>query len=227
MTIGPLDIVILISGRGSNMEAIIDAAHNHRIAVDIRAVISNEPDAAGLETAHQAGIDTQALDHRLFDNRDAFDAALIGLIDRHQPGLVVLAGFMRLLGKPFVQHYAGRLMNIHPALLPAFPGLNTHERALAAGVARHGATVHWVTDDVDAGPIIIQAAVDVKTGESAPDLAVRVLELEHRIYSKAVGWFADGRLSIESGNVLLDGKQQPQQGLMIEGSSGDGKTETD
>lgn len=214
MTTAPLGIVILISGRGSNMKAILDAANNHRIAVDIRAVISNEPKAAGLETAHQAGIDTQALDHSLFDNRDTFDAALIGLIDRHQPGLVVLAGFMRLLGKTFVQHYAGRLMNIHPALLPAFPGLNTHERALAAGVARHGATVHWVTDDVDAGPIIIQAAVDVKTGESAPDLAARVLTLEHRIYSKAVGWFADGRLSIESGNVLLDGKQQPQQGLI-------------
>lgn len=214
MATGPLGIVILISGRGSNMEAILDAANNHRIAVDIRAVISNEPMAAGLETAHQAGIDTQALDHRLFDNRDTFDAALIGLIDHHQPGLVVLAGFMRLLGKTFVQHYAGRLMNIHPALLPAFPGLNTHERALAAGVARHGATVHWVTDDVDAGPIIIQAAVDVKTGESAPDLAARVLELEHRIYSKAVGWFADGRLSVESGNVLLDGKQRPEQGLI-------------
>lgn len=214
MATGPLGIVILISGRGSNMEAILDAANNHRIAVDIRAVISNEPMAAGLETAHQAGIDTQALDHRLFDNRDTFDAALIGLIDHHQPGLVVLAGFMRLLGKTFVQHYAGRLMNIHPALLPAFPGLNTHERALAAGVARHGATVHWVTDDVDAGPIIIQAAVDVKTGESAPDLATRVLELEHRIYSKAVGWFADGRLSVESGNVLLDGKQRPEQGLI-------------
>lgn len=214
MTIGPLGIVILISGRGSNMEAIIDAAHNHRIAVDIRAVISNEPDAAGLETAHQAGIDTQALDHRLFDSRDTFDSALIGLIDQYQPGLVVLAGFMRLLGKTFVRHYAGRLMNIHPALLPAFPGLNTHERALAASVAQHGATVHWVTDDVDAGPIIIQAAVDVKMGESAPDLAARVLALEHRIYSKAVGWFAEGRLSVESGNVLLDGKQQPQQGLI-------------
>ncbi len=214
MPTNPLCIVILISGQGSNMKAIIDATSRHAIPVDIRAVISNDPDAAGLETAHQAGVDTRVLDHRLFEYRDAFDSALIELIDEFQPELVVLAGFMRLLGEPFVNHYASHLMNIHPALLPAFPGLNTHERALKAGVAQHGATVHFVTDDIDAGPIIIQATVDVKNGDSASDLAARVLEQEHRIYPLAVGWFAEGRLSVKNGNVLLDGAQQPEQGLI-------------
>ena len=155
MTTNPLGIVILISGRGSNMKAIIDAASRRTIPVDVRAVISNEPKAAGLETARQAGIDTQTLDHREFDNREKFDSGLTTLIDEYQPELVVLAGFMRLLGKSFVHHYTGRLINIHPALLPAFPGLNTHERALKAGVAQHGATVHFVTGDIDAGPIIV------------------------------------------------------------------------
>lgn len=214
MAVKPFGIVILISGRGSNMEAIIDAASRQAIPVDIRAVISNDPNAAGLETAQQAGVDTRALDHSGFDDRDTFDSALIELIDEFQPGLVVLAGFMRLLGESFVSHYAGRLMNIHPALLPAFPGLNTHSRVLDAGVTQHGATVHFVTDDVDAGPIIVQAAVDVKNGESASDLAARVLEQEHRIYPQAVGWFAEGRLSIKNGNVLLDGARQPEQGLI-------------
>lgn len=214
MAANPLGIVILISGRGSNMKAIIDAATRQAIPVDVRAVISNDPNAAGLDKAHQAGFDTRALDHREFGNRDAFDSALIELIDEYHPELVVLAGFMRLLGKPFVSHYAGRLMNIHPALLPAFPGLNTHERALEAGVTQHGATVHFVTDDADAGPVIVQATVDVKTGDSASDLAARVLQQEHRIYPLAIGWFADGRLSVKNGNVLLDGVRQPKQGLI-------------
>ncbi len=214
MATNPLGIIILISGRGSNMKAIIDAASHQAIPVDVRAVISNDPNAAGLDMAHQAGFDTRALDHREFGNRDAFDSALIELIDEYHPELVVLAGFMRLLGEPFVSHYAGRLMNIHPALLPAFPGLNTHERALEAGVTQHGATVHFVTNDVDAGPVIVQATVDVKTGDSATDLAARVLEQEHRIYPLAIGWFAEGRLSVKNGNVLLDGVRQPKQGLV-------------
>jgi len=209
-----LGIVVLISGRGSNMKAIIDAMSHQAIPIDIRAVISNDPDAAGLETAHRAGLDTRVLDHNMFDDRDSFDSVLIELIDEHQPELVVLAGFMRILGKPFVDHYAGRLMNIHPAMLPAFPGLNTHERALEAGATQHGATVHFVTDDVDAGPIIVQAAVNVKNGDSVSDLAARVLEQEHRIYPLAVGWFAEGRLSVKNGKVLLDGAQQPEQGLI-------------
>ena len=214
MTTKPIGIVILISGRGSNMKAIIDAASSQAIPVDIRAVISNNPDAGGLETAHRAGLDTRVLDHSKFDDRDTFDSVLIELIDEHQPELVVLAGFMRILGRPFVDHYTGRLMNIHPALLPAFPGLSTHERALEAGATRHGATVHFVTHDVDAGPIIIQAAVHVKNDDSASDLAARVLEQEHRIYPLAVGWFAEGRLGVKNGKVLLDGAQQPEQGLI-------------
>lgn len=214
MTAKPLGVVILISGRGSNMKAIVDAMNHQTIPIDIRAVISNDPDAAGLETAHRAGLDTRVLGHTMFDDRDSFDSVLIDLIDEHQPGLVVLAGFMRILGKPFVDHYAGHLMNIHPALLPAFPGLNTHERALEAGTTQHGATVHFVTDDVDAGPIIVQATVDVKNGDSVSDLAARVLEQEHRIYPLAVGWFAEGRLSVKNGKVLLDGAQQPEQGLI-------------
>lgn len=214
MTKDSLGIVILISGRGSNMKAIINAASNQSIPVNVRAVISNDPNAAGLEAARKAGFTTRALDHRKFENRDAFDSALMELIDEYQPGLVVLAGFMRILGEAFVTHYAGRLMNIHPALLPAFPGLNTHERALETGAVQHGATVHFVTLDVDAGPIIVQAAVEVKNGDSEPDLAARVLEQEHRIYPLAVGWFAEGRLSVEMGKVLLDGKQKPEQGLI-------------
>lgn len=196
MTKESLGIVILISGRGSNMKAIIDAASNQSIPVNVRAVISNDPNAAGLDTARQAGLTTRALDHRKFENRDSFDSALIELIDEYQPGLVVLAGFMRILGEAFVTHYMGRLMNIHPALLPSFPGLNTHERVLETGVDVHGATVHFVTLDVDAGPIIVQAEVDVKNGDSESDLATRVLEQEHRIYPLAIGWFAEGRLSV-------------------------------
>ncbi|MFV1997243.1 MAG: phosphoribosylglycinamide formyltransferase [Acidiferrobacterales bacterium] len=209
-----LAIVILISGRGSNMKAIIDAASSQSIPVDVRAIISNDPTAAGLKTARQTGLTTRALDHSKFENRDSFDAALIELIDEYQPELVVLAGFMRILGETFVSHYAGRLMNIHPALLPAFPGFNTHERVLDAGVTRHGATVHFVTHDVDAGPIIVQAAVEVRNGDSESELAARVLEQEHRIYPLAVGWFAEGRLNIVKGNVLLDGARRPEQGLI-------------
>jgi len=213
MATQPLGIVILISGRGSNMKAIINAASSQSIPVNVRAIISNDPNAAGLKAARQTGLITRALDHRKFENRDSFDAALIQLIDEYQPELVVLAGFMRILGETFVAHYAGRLMNIHPALLPAFPGLNTHERVLDAGITRHGATVHFVTHDVDAGPIIIQAAVEVKNGDSESDLAARVLEQEHRIYPLAVGWFAEGRLNIDKGKVLLDGARKPEQGL--------------
>jgi phosphoribosylglycinamide formyltransferase-1 len=181
----PMEIVILISGRGSNMRAIVEAANRKEIPVRICAVISNDPEAAGLDFARDNGISTYALDHRQFDSREAFDLELMNTIDRCEPELVVLAGFMRILGKVFVDHYAGRLINIHPALLPAFPGLNTHARAIDAGVTRHGATVHFVTHDVDAGPIIIQAAVDVLDSDTPVQLAERVLAQEHRIYPKA------------------------------------------
>ena len=213
MTKEAMEIVILISGRGSNMQAIVEAANRNFIPVKIGAVISNNPDAAGLEYAREQGIRTYALDHRQFDSRDAFDLELMKTIDQCHPDLVVLAGFMRILGKEFVDHYAGRLMNIHPALLPAFPGLNTHERAIAAGVGQHGATVHFVTHDVDVGPIIIQAAVAVKSGDSPEELAARVLEEEHRIYPLAIAWFAEKRLTIVDGRVLVDGSERPEQGL--------------
>jgi phosphoribosylglycinamide formyltransferase-1 len=182
--------------------------------VDVRAVISNNPHAAGLQWARDAGIPAEAISHRDFPDRDAFDRALMAIIDRHQPDLVVLAGFMRILGKDLVNHYRGRLINIHPALLPDFPGLDTHARALAAGRRRHGATVHFVTDEVDAGPIVIQAAVDVKAGDDPDRLAARVLEQEHRIYPLAIRWFAEGRLDIRDGEVLLDGARRPEQGLV-------------
>lgn len=206
-------IVVLISGRGSNLRAIIEAVRTGQIRAEIRAVISNNPHAAGLAYARAAGIATYVIDHRAYPTRAAFDQALMEAIDRHAPQLVVLAGFMRILTPQFIEHYAGRLMNIHPSLLPAFPGLDTHARALAAGVRTHGATVHFVTTDVDAGPIIIQASVPVLAGDDAETLAARVLREEHRILPLAIRWFLEGRLRIEGHRVLLDGAERPEQGL--------------
>ena len=197
------NIVILISGRGSNMEALIAARDAGTLPIDIAAVISNRPDAAGLETAEKAGISAHYIDHKAFAERDAFDAALAECIDGFAPDLVVLAGFMRILSDGFVRHYAGRLMNIHPSLLPAFPGLHTHRRALAEGVRIHGCTVHFVTPALDHGPIIIQAAVPVLDGDDEATLAARVLGQEHRIYAQAVRWFAEDRLRIDDGRVRL------------------------
>ena len=185
-------IVILISGRGSNMQAILAA----RLPVTVAAVISNEPRAAGLAFARGHGVATRVVEHRAYADRTGFDAALAREIDAFAPDLVVLAGFMRILGDDFVKHYAGRLLNIHPSLLPAFPGLHTHRRALEAGVRIHGCTVHFVTPRLDHGPIIIQAAVPVLPGDSEDALAGRVLEQEHRIYPQAIRWFCDGRLEI-------------------------------
>jgi len=186
-------VVILISGRGSNMEAIVRA----QIAgAQIAAVISNRPDAAGLSFAAAHGIAAQIVDHKDYPSREAFDAALAAAIDAHEPDLVVLAGFMRVLTDGFVGHYAGRLLNIHPSLLPSFPGLHTHRRALEAGVRVHGTTVHFVTPTLDCGPIVIQAVVPVLPGDDEAALAARVLEQEHRIYPQAVRWFVEGRLSL-------------------------------
>lgn len=197
------NIVILISGRGSNMEALIAARDAGLLPVNIAAVISNRPDAAGLATAAQAGIATCHLDHKAFAGREAFDAALAARIDDFSPDLVVLAGFMRILGEGFVRHYEGRLMNIHPSLLPSFPGLHTHQRALEEGVRIHGCTVHFVTPTLDHGPVIIQAAVPVLDSDSESSLAARVLRQEHRIYPQAVRWFAEGRLRLDGGCVRL------------------------
>jgi phosphoribosylglycinamide formyltransferase 1 len=188
-------IVVLISGRGSNMRAIVEAG------LPVDAVISNRGDAAGLEFARERGIRTAVVEHRAYATREEFDAALARAIDAHAPRLVALAGFMRVLTAAFVARYAGRLMNIHPSLLPAFPGLHTHAAALAAGVKVHGATVHFVTAELDHGPIVIQAAVPVLPGDDAERLAARVLEQEHVIYPLAIRWFLDGRLALCDGKV--------------------------
>lgn len=193
--------VVLISGRGSNMEALLRAG----LPVAFAAVISNTPDAAGLAVAGDLGVAGAVVDHRAFPDRASFDAALAAEIDRHTPDLVILAGFMRVLTAGFVRRYTGRMINIHPALLPAFPGLHTHRKALAAGVKLHGCTVHFVTPEVDVGPIIAQAAVPVLPDDTEASLAARVLAQEHRIFPMAVRWFAEGRLHVrDDGTVLLD-----------------------
>jgi phosphoribosylglycinamide formyltransferase-1 len=195
-------IVILISGRGSNMEAILDA----RLPVRCSAVISNEAGARGVAAAARRGVATAIVDHRKFAGRNAFDAALAAEIDRHQPDLVVLAGFMRILTDGFVERYSGRLINIHPSLLPAFPGLATHRRALEAGVRIHGCTVHFVTSAVDSGPVIAQAAVPVLPDDTEERLAARVLAEEHRIFPQAIRWIAQGRAVLgPDGRVRISG----------------------
>ncbi len=191
------NIVILISGSGSNMAAIVRRAQterwDERLGARVAAVISNKADAKGLAFAQAQGLATEVLDHKAFDSREAFDAALVQAIDRHAPALVVLAGFMRILTPGFVQHYAGRLLNIHPSLLPAFPGLHTHERAIAAGCRFAGATVHQVTAELDHGPILAQAVVPVLPDDTPDTLAARVLTQEHRIYPQAVADFLKRR----------------------------------
>lgn len=205
-------VVILISGRGTNLRAIVDAVRAGRLAIDIRAVISNNPGADGLTLAQASNLHTEVVDHRAFDSRAAFDQALMQAIDRHEPRLVVLAGFMRILGNTFIEHYHGRLINIHPSLLPKYPGLDTHARALAAGETQHGASVHFVTPDVDAGPVILQAKVPVQPDDTPQSLAQRVLDEEHRIYPRALRWFTEGRLVLRDGRVWFDGKVCPESG---------------
>jgi phosphoribosylglycinamide formyltransferase-1 len=202
----PAAIVVLISGRGSNLQSILDEARAGRLGGEVRAVISNNPQAAGLDHARRAGVPARTVNHRDFADRAAFERELMRQIDAHRPALVVLAGFMRVLGREFIEHYAGRLINIHPSLLPAFPGLDTHARALAAGATLHGATVHFVTPEVDAGPIIAQTAVPVLKGDTPEALAARVLEQEHLLYPRVIRWFMEGRLAVRDGRVLLDGR---------------------
>jgi phosphoribosylglycinamide formyltransferase-1 len=214
MNATPAPVVILISGRGSNLQAILTETRAGRLPIEVRAVISNNPEAEGLCHARAAGVPVEIVDHRAYSERAQFDAALMQAIDRHAPRLVLLAGFMRILGAAFIHHYAGRLFNVHPSLLPAFTGLNTHARALAAGVRTHGASVHFVTNDLDGGPVIIQASVPVRTDDSAATLGARVLEEEHRIFPLAIRWYVEGRLSLRNGQVLLDGETRPEQGLV-------------
>lgn len=198
---GMKNIVILISGRGSNMEAIVRAARDEQWPARIAAVIANKPDAAGLQFAAAHGIATAVVNHRDYAERDAFDAALRSTIDSFAPDLVVLAGFMRILGAEFTKAYENRMLNIHPSLLPSFTGLHTHRRALEAGVKLHGATVHFVTAELDHGPIVAQAAVPVLADDTEATLAARVLEQEHQIYPRAVRWFVSGQLEIIDGCV--------------------------
>ena len=199
------NIVILISGRGSNMEALIAARDAGRLSAKIAAVISNRADAKGLQTAEAAGIPTAVLDHKAFAGREAFDAALVECIDGFSPDLVVLAGFMRILTADFVRHYEGRLLNIHPSLLPSFTGLHTHQRALDEGVRIHDYTIHFVTAELDHGPVVIQAAVPVLDGDDEAALSARVLAQEHQVYPQAVQWFCEGRLSLVDGKVKVAG----------------------
>jgi phosphoribosylglycinamide formyltransferase-1 len=203
MNVSLARITILISGRGSNMAALIDAMLEGRIAGAVTHVISNRPDAAGLDFARRHGIATSVVDHRAFASREAFDAALAQTIDSGEPDLIVLAGFMRILGRAFVERYQGRMLNIHPSLLPAYPGTDTHARALADGATRHGCTVHFVTAEVDGGPIVAQAEVSVLPGDDAETLAARVLEQEHRLLPEVVGWFCAGRIALENGRVTV------------------------
>jgi len=192
-------VVVLISGRGSNLQALVEAG------IPVSAVISNDAGAAGLAFARSRGIRASVVEHRAHGTREAFDAALAAEIERFSPRLVALAGFMRVLTPGFVSRYRERLLNIHPSLLPAFPGLHTHERALAAGVKVHGCTVHFVTAELDHGPIVVQAAVPVRVGDDAGALAARVLKQEHVVYPRAVRWFLDGKLALDDGVVRVKG----------------------
>lgn len=197
-------IAVLISGRGSNLQALIQDMRSGA-PYEICALISDQPQAKGLDLARQAGIPTRVLTKAEYPQRLDYDRALMAILDELAPDLIVLAGFMRILSGPFVEHYQGQLINIHPSLLPRFKGLDTHARALAAGESHHGASVHFVTEDLDAGPVLFQIQVPVLTGDNADSLAARVLRGEHRIYPLAVRWLAEGRLSWQQGPVLLNG----------------------
>jgi len=202
----PYSIVILISGNGSNLQAIIDQLANETNDTKISAVISNRPDAYGLERAKKSGIPTESLDHTQFDSREAFDQQLAKCIDQYQPDLVVLSGFMRILSDGFVKKYQGKLINIHPSLLPAYKGLHTHKRALEDEVKEHGASVHFVIPELDAGNVIVHGVVPVKEGDDEESLRKRVHKIEHIIYPKAIQWLSEGKLHLKKEKTYLDNK---------------------
>lgn len=198
---------ILISGSGTNLQAFIDRQRDGELDAELVAVASNRADAYGLQRAAEAGIDTLCIRHRDFDDREAFDRALAAELERYEPDLLVLAGFMRILSPWFVQRFEGRILNIHPALLPKYPGLDTHARAIAAGDTHHGSTVHFVTDELDGGPRILAGRLEIDAADTADSLQSRVQQLEHRIFPLAAQWFAEGRLQYRDGEAWLDGKR--------------------
>ena len=209
---------ILISGSGSNLQSFIDRAASGAIDLEPSVVFSNRPDAYGLKRAEQAGIATACIEHSSFADRESFDQAVAGTLDEWHPELLILAGFMRILSPWFVKHYEGRVLNIHPALLPAYPGLNTHQRVLDAGDEWHGSTVHFVTEKLDGGPRILQGKLPVDCGETADELCTRVQAVEHQIYPEAANWFGQGRLKLQDGAAWLDEKRLDEPVVQAFGS---------
>ena len=211
----PCRIVVLLSGSGSNLQSLLDQSRRGQLDASVVAVIANRADAFGLQRAAGAGIPHQLIDHREFTDRESFDRALATAIDQYQPDLVILAGFMRILSAGFVDHFRGRLLNIHPSLLPRYPGLHTHQRALDQGDREAGATVHFVTEELDGGPAVVQARVPILPGDDADRLAKRVLVQEHRIYPLAAQWFAEGRLALRGNRAWLDQRPLPPCGVLV------------
>jgi len=212
-----MKIGVLISGSGSNLQAFIDAVARGELPAEIALVLSNRADAYGLQRAAEAGIATAVVNHRDYEQREDFDRALLDCLQDHDVELVILAGFMRILTPVFISAYSGRLLNIHPSLLPLYPGLHTHQRAIDAGDEWGGATVHFVTEELDGGPPVLQARVPIEAGDTADALAARVLEQEHRIYPLAARWFAEGRLALTPAGATLDGEVLPETGVIFDG----------
>ena len=210
-----MNVVVLISGGGTNLQALIDGQLNGSLPIQIKTVLSNKAEAFGLNRAKEAGINTDVLDHKAFESREAFDQAMIKIIDQYEPELVILAGFMRILTPEFTRHYLGRMINIHPSLLPKYQGLHTHKRAIEAGDKEHGCSVHFVTEELDGGPVAMQAVVPIEQGDSPETLAGRVLIQEHIIFPETVKRFAEGRLKMEGDRALLDGNILPKCGDQI------------
>jgi len=208
-------LAVLISGSGTNLQAIMAAIDSGRLNAEIAVVLSNRADAGGLSRARHAGIATEVLDHRQYDSREAFDQAMITALDHYQPGTVVLAGFMRILSPLFVRHYAGQLINIHPSLLPKYRGLHTHARALEAGDSQHGCSIPFVTEELDGGPLIAQAPLDVLANDTVDSLSKRVQQREHLLYPLVLQWRAEQRLELDHDGVKLDGKPLPEQGYQL------------
>ncbi|NOH98466.1 phosphoribosylglycinamide formyltransferase [Vibrio sp. 99-70-13A1] len=210
------NIVVLISGNGSNLQAILDACENNIIDASVKAVFSNKEDAFGLERARSANVPARSLSPKAYESRELFDIELMKQIDEYQPDLIVLAGYMRILSPEFVRHYLGKMINIHPSLLPKYPGLHTHQRAIDAKDAEHGTSVHFVTEELDGGPVILQAKVPIFSDDDADALANRVLTQEHNIYPLVSKWFVEGRLEMNNGKALLDGEYLGEHGYAEE-----------